>query len=143
MSQRSRARDPRKRAGSKQLGPSVSGAAALHSLIQSDYDRQRIVPAAGVLLLSHHGWGELRRPQFDYAARPDDVLVPADLLEEHAILVGSLLSGKAAPALQSGPSSRMVLREIDGVDGITPQAPEWKERVPFKEVTSIDPRERF
>src|SRR5436309_2169995 len=76
MSQRSR-----KRAGSKQLGPSVSGAAALHALIQSDYDRQRIVPAAGVLLLSHHGWGELRRPQFDYAARPDDVLVPADLLE--------------------------------------------------------------
>jgi len=145
MSQRSRGRDPRKRAGSKQLGPSVSGAAAaaLHSLIQSDYDCQRIVPAAGVLLLSHHGWGELRRPQFDYAARPDDVLVPADLLEEHAILVGSLLSGKAAPALQSGPSSRMVLREIDGVDGITPQAPEWKERVPFKGVTSIDPRERF
>src|SRR5438093_12236365 len=113
MSQRSR-----KRAGSKQLGPSVSGAAALHALIQSDYDRQRIVPAAGVLLLSHHGWGELRRPQFDYAARPDDVLVPADLLEEHAILVGSLLSVKAAPALPSGPSARMVRPVIAGVDGM-------------------------
>jgi transcription termination factor Rho len=37
----------------------------------------------------------------------------------------------------------MVLRELDEVDGIDPKAPERKERIPFKELTSINPQAKF
>src|SRR5262245_43806404 len=135
-----RAKRPRPDRGS---GPSSPCPEALRPVIESDPDPQHAVPAAGVLLISAHGWGELRRAQFDYAARPDDVLVPPGLLKEHDLLTGSFLSGKAAPPRSSSPERRMVLRELNSVDGVDPGAPERKERLPFKALTSINPQARF
>jgi transcription termination factor Rho len=96
-----------------------------------------------VLAILDDGWGELRREAFDYASRPDDILVSPRTILERGLAPGSLVAGKAAPARRPGAPPRHLLREIDGVDGHAPDSPALKGRTPFKSLTSIDPIERL
>jgi transcription termination factor Rho len=97
----------------------------------------------GVLAILEDGWGDLRREAFDYAPRPDDVLVPPGLIRERGLATGSFISGKAAPGRAPCTSQRSLLREIDAIDGQPADSPALRERTPFKSLTSIDPVERL
>jgi transcription termination factor Rho len=100
-------------------------------------------PASGVLAIHGDGWGELRRETFDYASRPDDILLSPRVIREKGLLAGSLIAGKAARGHAAGAPPRSILRELETVDGHAPDSPTLNGRTPFKGLTSIDPIERL
>ncbi len=88
------------------------------------------------------------------------MLVPPEIIRRHALWQGSFLEGKAAPAGAVAPAgatapraataaspgslaARPVFRELETVDGVLPDAPERAARIPFKELTCIDPLKKF
>jgi transcription termination factor Rho len=100
-------------------------------------------PASGVLLVHPDGWGELRKPESDYAFRKGDILVEPETIRSLELLQGSLLRGRASPARTADGNDCGVLREVEEIDGLPPDSPRLRERIPFKQLTSIDPVERF
>ncbi len=94
-----------------------------------------------MLEIERDGRGFLRRRENDYAVRPDDVLVPTNVVREHRLLTGSFLEGKAVPPHQKKKTASLV--EVTTIDGLAADAPELKRRMPFKNLTSLDPVEKF
>jgi transcription termination factor Rho len=107
--------------------------------VESTYDPAALEPHEGVILVSEQGWGELRQGRFDYASRPDNVLVPPTFISTFNIGPGSLVAGRAAPSNAEGTPTRRVLRQVDTIDGLLPDSPERAAALPFKELTSVDP----
>jgi len=99
--------------------------------------------ASGVLLIDGSGWGELRRAEADYAFREGDALVPPELVRSLGLLQGSTVRGHAAPARAEDGIECGLLLDVSEIDGLDPAAPGLGERVTFKDLTSIDPVERF
>ena len=95
----------------------------------------------GVLEIQPQGYGFLRRPEFDYAARPGDAYVSAGLIRRHVLQEGSWIEGGAGPAPHR-PDQR-ALRVVQKIDGVDPESPEAKSRIPFKSLTSLDPVEKL
>jgi len=79
----------------------------------------------------------------DYAFRKGDALVAPETIRNLELLQGSLLRGRAAPARTADGIECGVLREVEEIDGLPPDSPRLRERIPFKQLTSIDPVERF
>ncbi len=92
--------------------------------------------ASGVLVLSPQRDGELRDPARSFRPGPGDVRVPSQLIREHGLPKGVSLSGPVQQG-RRGPE----LRAVTSVCGLTPEA--FAARRPFKELTSVDPSERF
>lgn len=65
-----------------------------------------------------------------------DVLVPARLVQAHALVQGVTVTGP----VQAGPQGR-VLAEVETICGVSPQA--YRERTPFENLVAISPNERF
>jgi transcription termination factor Rho len=89
----------------------------------------------GVLERHPKGYGFLRNPSKNYAARPDDPYVSGQLISQFKLAEGLHVAGPVEPPRKgSGPRLASV-REIEGAD---PQA--FRRRA-WDELTPIDPRE--
>ena len=100
----------------------------------------QLTPTAGILEIEKGGRGFLRRLERDCAIEPDDVMVPAALIRQHGLLQGSFIEGTAAPARGQRAAT---LHAVATADGYAIDAPELKQRMPFKLLTSLDPVEKF
>ena len=78
--------------------------------------------------------GFLRRPEANYAVRPDDVRVPRELVKSLGLRGGELVEGACRPARKGGVRE---LRDAERINGRLPQ--EFEARRPFEELTAIDP----
>jgi transcription termination factor Rho len=93
--------------------------------------------AQGVLEMQPRGFGFLRDPARNYAARDGDPYVPAPLIHRLGLREGLLLSGALEPPKKgSGPR----LAEVHAIEGAPP---EQLRRRNFDELTPIDPHERI
>ena len=90
--------------------------------------------ADGVAEVMPEGFAFLRRMGGNLLAQHDDIYVPAALVKKYQIATGSHVVGKVEEA-QNG--RRPTCNEIESVDGQDPD--EYKLRVPFKHLTTIDP----
>ncbi len=64
------------------------------------------------------------------------VTVPLELMQEHELVVGATVAGPVQDG-EGGPE----LAAVESVCGLTPEA--FRERVPYTQLTAIDPHERF
>ncbi len=87
---------------------------------------------SGILKLTKGGAGRLYNPN----APAEEISVPAQLIREHDLPEGATVSGP----VQSGQRPPQ-LAEIETVCGLAPRA--FQNRPPFKQLTAIDPNERF
>ncbi|MBI4582457.1 MAG: transcription termination factor Rho [Planctomycetes bacterium] len=99
-----------------------------------------LAPTSGVLEIQNDGNGYLRRLAFNYSIRPDDVLVPAALIRQHRLQEGMAIEGKGAVI---GRRPQNTLLEVQLIDGLPPDAPPLANRPVFKDLTSLDPIEKF
>ncbi len=92
--------------------------------------------ATGVLKRTKGGAGILRAPSRTFRRGPEDVIIPPRLMREFGLVEGATVSGPTKKG------SRMVeLSEIESVCGLPPA--EFKRRVPYTQLTAVDPSERF
>ncbi len=104
---------------------------------QRPIDPSTLTDTEGVLELIPDGYGFLRSSARNYLSSPDDIYVPAGILRRAGLLQGSLVKGKVAPPRKPGQRpSLAVVDEVDGTDVET-----YKQRVPFKQLTTVDPTE--
>ena len=82
------------------------------------------------------GIGFLRDPLRAFAPAPADVMTPAALISEYALVDGAEITGTAGTTDQG-----LQLVSIEQICGLTPEA--FKNRKPFEQLTAIDPNERF
>jgi transcription termination factor Rho len=92
---------------------------------------------SGVLELHPRGYGFLRDPARNYAARPDDPYVPAPLISRVGLREGLLLSGPTEPPRKGGGPW---LARIESVESRPPE--EYRPRN-FDDLTPIDPHEQI
>jgi transcription termination factor Rho len=90
-----------------------------------------------VLEILPKGFGFLRSQENQFNPANDDIYVPADLIRRLGIKPGTLVEGKAV----GGRGKSHQLREVNALDGKTPE--EYRDQVAFRELTSIDPFEKF
>ncbi len=93
----------------------------------------------GVLELDGRGQGVLRNPAQNYAIKPDNAIVPADLCRSHVLRGGERISGKGLCDDRRG--GRTVLQEIATINEMTPG--EWGELPTGDKLIAIDPRSRI
>ena len=96
----------------------------------------------GVLDLQKDQSGWLRQSKNSYTAavEPDqDVFVPAALVKEHKLMVGSEIRGQSG--IPTKGAQRPTLASVETVDGLDPE--ESSKRRLFKDQTVIDPEPQF
>jgi len=93
----------------------------------------------GVLEILPDGYGFLRRLEFAYQPEEDDVFVPAAMIRDQLLKEGSMIKGQAG--VGRGKSKGRQLAEAELADGVA--LDEYRERVPFNRLTSIDPLDRL
>ena len=98
-------------------------------------------PVNGVLEIQPQGYGFLRNPKFDYNPRPGDAYVPMGLIRRFGLMEGSWI--EAGLGTTPGRPDQKATRAIIKVDGVDPDSPEAKTRIPFKSLTSLDPTQKF
>jgi transcription termination factor Rho len=101
----------------------------------------RTQPAAGILEVVKDGRGFLRVREHDYSVREDDVVVPVNIVRRLQLLQGSFVEGIAVEG--HGRKGGMTMQEVQRIDGHPVGAPELRNRIPFKDLTSLDPVEKF
>ena len=67
---------------------------------------------------------------------PDDVTVPPNLMHEHNLSVGALVTGTVKSTKEGDE-----LASVESINGLDPEA--FRTRTPFVRLTAIDPTERF
>jgi transcription termination factor Rho len=104
---------------------------------QPEYQPGSDVPTScdGVAEVMHEGYAFLRRLDANYLAQHDDVWIPAQLVRQYNIQTGSRIVGTVLPPTR--PGQRPSLGQIQSIEGVDPD--EFKVRVPFKHLTTIDP----
>jgi transcription termination factor Rho len=90
----------------------------------------------GVLKFTGKHGGVLRDPLFSFRRRHGDVTVPAELIRKYRLVEGATITGPVKK-FRSGPS----LSSVEAISGLTPDA--FHARKPYKNLTAIDPSERF
>ena len=93
-------------------------------------------PVSGVLEVLQKGGGFLRDPARSFAPDRSDVFVPNKLIQKLNLSTGALVAGKVG----KGPKGP-VLAEVDSVCGVSPD--EFARRTPLKQLTALNPEERF
>jgi len=86
----------------------------------------------GVFVFTQNGGGALRDPRRSFLPGPDDVSVQPALAKQFRLIPGAFVEG---------PAENKQLLNVELIGGLSPQ--EFAARVPFDELTAIDPRERF
>jgi len=92
--------------------------------------------ATGVLIYLARGDGELRDPNRSFRPGPQDVRVPRELIRKFALPQGATLTGPVRSG-RHGPE----MSGLSTVCGLEPAA--FAARKPFKELTPVDPFQRF
>jgi len=110
-------------------------------VLVEDVNPADLEQVSGLLEVQSQGYGFLRRPEYDYSPRPGDVFVSMSMIRRMALMEGSWIEGGAATS-QNRPDQR-ALRLVHKIDMVEPDSPEAKQRIPFKELTSLDPEEKF
>lgn len=93
--------------------------------------------ASGVLEILPKGFGFLRDSENQFKPSDDDIFVPADLIRRQQLKPGNLIEGKAI----TGRGKSLQLKVVDSIDGQSPD--KYRSQLPFSELTSIDPFEKF
>ena len=91
---------------------------------------------SGLLETTPKGFGFLREPEGNYEQAKSDVFIAPDLIQEHALRAGQVLTGKA----QKGPRGPQLI-SIDNINGATPE--EAKSFPHFEELKAIFPTKRI
>lgn len=86
----------------------------------------------GVFKFTKNNTGELRDPVYSFRSTPDDIFVSPDIIRKYQLVEGAFVTGHV---------QQKKLIDIDSIGGLSPD--KFKERVPFNELTAIDPCERF
>jgi transcription termination factor Rho len=94
-----------------------------------------------VLEIQPQGYGFLRNPKFDCSPRPGDAYIPVGMIRRLGLMEGSWIEGGVGP-VPNRPDQR-AMRLIHKIDGVDPDSPEAKARIPFKDLTSLAPTEKF
>jgi transcription termination factor Rho len=90
----------------------------------------------GILKHTEKGAGMLRDPEQSLLPGPDDVFVPAKMVQEHGLPEGARVTGPVRRGSR-GP----LLTSVEQVCGLTPEV--FRQRTPFTRLTPIDPHQRF
>ncbi|MDE0959419.1 MAG: transcription termination factor Rho [Planctomycetota bacterium] len=93
----------------------------------------------GILEVGNQGFGFLRAPEKSFRIQQDDVHVGNNLVQKYGLHTGHYIVGTVGGRAPRGRGPS--LARIDSVDGDAPE--DVKKRIFFKEMTSIDPTERF
>jgi transcription termination factor Rho len=89
----------------------------------------------GVLERHPKGFGFLRNPSRNYAARPDDPYVSGQLIDKFGLAEGLFVAGPIEPPRKGNGPRLASIQEIEGAD------PKAFRRRAWDELTVIDPRE--
>lgn len=100
-----------------------------------------LIPLEGVFDKQSEGHGFLRRLENSYAPAENDPFVPNFVVQRCDLRPGVLVKGRGAPEGNGNSDARMILWEVETIDGFTPD--EAKFFPLFSTLTSIDPLERF
>lgn len=101
----------------------------------SAHARQQV---EGFLRIGENGQATLVHPSRRFLPHPSDPLVDPKLLEQWHLQSGLKLAGEA----ETRNGDRSILTKITAIEGLPPE--EYRAKaVPFAELTSIDPTERF
>ena len=90
----------------------------------------------GILQRMPQGNGYLRDPLRAFAPSPNDILVPASLIQAYKLVEGAEVTGRAGSTPQG-----IQLAEIETICGLPPER--FAQRKPFEQLIAIDPHERF
>ncbi len=93
-------------------------------------------PYTGLLVETAKRRGTLRDPAWPLVPAPDDVTVPPNLMHEHNLSVGALVTGTVRRTKEGNE-----LASVESINGLDPEA--FRTRTPFVRLTAIDPDERF
>jgi transcription termination factor Rho len=104
---------------------------------QPEYQPGGEVPPTcdGVAEVMADGYAFLRKLSANMLAQHDDVWIPAPLVRQYNIQTGSRIVGTVMPPQR--PGQRPSVGQIETIDDAHPD--EYKMRVPFKHLTTIDP----
>ncbi len=91
----------------------------------------------GILEIVDKGFGFLRDPTRGYRPSPGDAYLARDLIRRLSLKQGQLLEVETRPSKKGGPRVAKVI----SVNGHDPEAA--RELTPFKDLTSISPRQRL
>jgi len=97
--------------------------------------------AEGVLDTLRDGSGYLRRLQYSFSIREDDVFVPTNLIQKYGLTGGYMIRGESV--LSPKKKTHPVLVSVETVEGLAPDDPLLKPSLPFRDLTSLDPVEKF
>ncbi|HEY3245223.1 MAG TPA: transcription termination factor Rho, partial [Phycisphaerae bacterium] len=90
----------------------------------------------GTCEVQERGNAFLRDPKFNYQARPNDPVIPPDMVRSIGLRGGETLAVLVQPAERG----RALITNIRAINGIAPDA--YAECRPFPDLTAIDPRRR-
>jgi transcription termination factor Rho len=97
--------------------------------------------AEGVIELSQNGsTGFLRWPRFNFKTLPQDVFVPAQLINQYALRNGNCFAARIRMP-RDHRERNFVVDEILTIEGIP--VGEWRETVEFDKLTAMHPSERI
>lgn len=92
--------------------------------------------ASGVIEIIERRGGFLRNPERNLQPDRSDVFVPPPLISRYGLVTGATVSGPVQSDKQG-----TKLTDIETICGSTPQA--FKARVPFSELSAVNPARRF
>lgn len=103
------------------------------------YNFDGLVISEGVLEVMPDGFGFLRSADFNYLNSPDDIYVSLQQIKTYGLLPGDTIRGAIRPPREG--EKYFPLIKIENING---RDPEWvRDRVPFKYLTPLFPKERF
>jgi len=93
-------------------------------------------PVSGILEVLERGGGFLRDPARSFAPSPQDVFVPAAIIQRFRLTEGAQVAGPAQPERQG-----QRLSDVDSVCGLPPD--HYRDRTPFAKLVATNPDRRF
>ena len=93
----------------------------------------------GILEVGNQGFGFLRSVDKSFRVQPEDVHVGKNIVQKFGLKTGHYMVGVVGGSAGRGRGPS--LGKIESVDGDPPEL--VRKRIPYKEMTSIDPTERF
>jgi transcription termination factor Rho len=87
----------------------------------------------GLFIVEKGDYGALRREEVGYRQSKEDIFVPKHLIQKYRLPEGAIVSGP----ISRGQKYKYQLADVHKVDGEDPG--KWKNQIPFKSLTSIDP----
>src|SRR5262244_1725631 len=113
----------------------------IFALLSGIADKRFEVHAEGVLELLSDGFGFLRSADSDYQPSPDDIYVSPSQVRRFNLRQGDTVTG---PIRQPREGERFfALQKVEAVNFVDPQAPEFRERILFDNLTPLYPTRKL